>query len=301
MQQLLGLEPLTAFETIRDNFILYLKTAYRTRFKQLENEKDQLLKSPGPLFKPPYVELLPKYADSKFYLNGLGARELPELKGRIEEFKTLVEGHLFSGNNKLYAHQFKMLQQALAGRNCLITSGTGSGKTESFMLPLMASLVRESRHWPAADQPDPEQLTWFQDENANEDARISQRKHEEKGRPAAMRAMIVYPMNALVEDQLARLRKALDDTALWKKYEETFAGNRFYFGRYTGNTAVAGKQLEKSEKKTRKKKENLDYDENKGKKNLASLKKMAGAYRDLQKFLRMKQENEIPIRDDEVQ
>ena len=33
------------------------------------------------------------------------------------------------------------------------------------------------------------------------------------GRPKAVRALILYPMNALVEDQLVRLRKALDSFA----------------------------------------------------------------------------------------
>src|SRR6185312_4143263 len=59
-------------------------------------------------------------------------------------------------------------------------------------------------------------------------------------RPAAVRALVLYPMNALVEDQLTRLRKALDSPLARSIYEDHFSGNRIYFGRYTGVTPVTG-------------------------------------------------------------
>ena len=62
------------------------------------------------------------------------------------------------------------------------------------------------------------------------------------GRPAAVRALILYPMNALVEDQLARLRAALDGDPARQWLSARRAGNRFYFGRYTSRTPVAGPQ-----------------------------------------------------------
>jgi hypothetical protein len=58
-------------------------------------------------------------------------------------------------------------------------------------------------------------------------------------RPSAIRAMVIYPMNALVEDQLSRLRKALDSDdarAVLGQYNN----NRIYFGRYNGTSPVSG-------------------------------------------------------------
>jgi ATP-dependent helicase YprA (DUF1998 family) len=54
-----------------------------------------------------------------------------------------------------------------------------------------------------------------------------------------MRAIILYPLNALVEDQLGRLRTALDSDNARNWLQTKRAGKRFYFGRYTGtNTCV---------------------------------------------------------------
>ena len=46
---------------------------------------------------------------------------------------------------------------------------------------------------------------------AGKSAYVPQRPGDE-GRAAAVRALVLYPMNALVEDQLVRLRTALDST-----------------------------------------------------------------------------------------
>ena len=54
-------------------------------------------------------------------------------------------------------------------------------------------------------------------------------------------------MNALVEDQLSRMRKMLTSDNAEQWFRENRNSNRFYFGRYTGATPVAG--LEKNKKK----------------------------------------------------
>ena len=85
---------------------------------------------------------------------------------------------------------------------------------ESFLLPVIADLIKESRNW-------------------------------EDKRTRAMRTMILYPLNALAEDQMIRLRKALnsrkdDKTGALDWLDNKRQGNRFYFGRYTGATPVSG-------------------------------------------------------------
>ena len=92
------------------------------------------------------------------------------------------------------------------GKNVLITSGTGSGKTESFMLPLLASLLKEAQGW---DAPNPSYNPAFWTETDSFGKYYPHQRFGEN-RDAALRALLLYPMNALVADQVSRLRKALD-------------------------------------------------------------------------------------------
>jgi hypothetical protein len=71
--------------------------------------------------------------------------------------------------------------------------------------------------------------------------RVPQRSHE--NRDAAVRALILYPMNALVEDQLTRLRRALDSEEARQWFQDNRNGNRIYFGRYNGVTPVPGHEI----------------------------------------------------------
>jgi len=70
---------------------------------------------------------------------------------------------------------------------------------------------------------------------------VSQRANDR--RPAAVRALVVYPMNALVEDQLSRLRHALDSPTARAWFGDRRQGNRIYFGRYNGSTPVPGQEF----------------------------------------------------------
>jgi Lhr-like helicase len=170
-----------------------------------------------------------------------------------ETFRALVKTGLFPSFAKLHAHQAEMLKEALNGNNCIITSGTGSGKTESFLLPLFAQLAKELTHWQTSNNKPSTVNTWWKKETANGGLSptqivngvnftlgnaAGQRNHET--RVAGVRALILYPMNALVEDQMSRLRKALDsdDTRQW--LSENTEGNLVYFGRYNGSSPVAG-------------------------------------------------------------
>ncbi len=88
-----------------------------------------------------------------------------------------------------------------------MATGTGSGKTECFQLPILYRLLTESRELRAR---------------------------------RGVRALLVYPLNALVEDQSARLRRLL----FWVNLQFHQTGGRFSandqitFGRYTGDTPV---------------------------------------------------------------
>lgn len=243
-------DPIGSFETVKENFIRYIKTAFKTKFDSLEIERERLLNEDKVLYRQPWIEPLPEYKSSGKTINDLSAEDLPGLNETQQNtFIGLVSQGLIPGY-KLHAHQAQMLKEALAGKNCIITSGTGSGKTESFLLPLFAQLSKELSSWTRPAQKGQHTDSWWEDSLGPRDIvdtenrfvlhnAVQQRAHET--RHQAMRAMILYPMNALVEDQMTRLRIALDSDSVRKWCAKNVCDNKITFGRYNGLTPVAGK------------------------------------------------------------
>lgn len=244
-------DPIGSFESIKENFIRYVKTAFGTKFEGIEKERYDLLNYDKVLYRKPWIEPLPDYVSSGKKVNDLTLEDLGNALNETEAitFKGLVNTGLV-GNFPLHSHQAEMLKQALFGNNCIITSGTGSGKTESFLLPLFAQLSKELANWTAPNQKSTNINSWWR-ENGGLSAReivnsanftlsndVRQRNHET--RKAGLRALILYPMNALVEDQMSRLRKALDSDDTRKWLGENTNGNAIFFGRYNGSSPVAG-------------------------------------------------------------
>ena len=116
----------------------------------------------------------------------------------------------------------------------IVTAGTGSGKTESFLLPVLGSLLAESAAWGGGPAPrsTPGGVPPAPSSPRSGTGRRVARK--------AVRALVLYPMNALVDDQLMRMRRALDSDAARTWLDTHRRGHRFYFGRYTGATPVTG-------------------------------------------------------------
>lgn len=156
-------DPVGAFDTIRDNFIRYIQTVFGTRFPSIEAEREELLRELGVLCQEPWIEPLPIYQKSGKTIQDLKEEDLHGLSNQeISDFKSLVACGLF-GDYELYDHQTEMLKRVLEGTNCVVTAGTGSGKTEAFLLPLFAYLARESSGWVAPDTPDPHVNNWWND------------------------------------------------------------------------------------------------------------------------------------------
>jgi DEAD/DEAH box helicase domain-containing protein len=105
--------------------------------------------------------------------------------------------------------------------NVVVTSGTGSGKTEAMLLPILGRLVEESSGW---QKPKPVKTWWTQPNPVWTSLRDSGE------REAAIRSIILYPTNALVEDQISRLRLACREIAKIRPEAH------IWFGRYTGAT-----------------------------------------------------------------
>ncbi|MES2429357.1 MAG: DEAD/DEAH box helicase [Bacteroidota bacterium] len=247
-------DPIGSFETIKENFIRYVETAFGTKFDGIEDERYALLNYDKVLYRKPWIEPLPDYVSSNKRIDDLTLADLGKALNENEAatFRELVKTGLFPSTIKLHSHQAEMLRQAMGGNNCIITSGTGSGKTESFLLPLFAQLAKEFANWQTPLAKPATINTWWKERadgglTTNQTVNTTdftlsdaarQRHHER--RKAGVRALILYPMNALVEDQMSRLRKALDsdDTRQWLNSNTN--GNAIYFGRYNGSSPVAG-------------------------------------------------------------
>ena len=225
-------DPIKAFEEIRDGFKLYVKTRFATQFPTVEKEREKALDTEGIFYKKPYIELIQKYKSSGKKITDLTTEDLKGFsESQIKDFQSFVSSGLIEKNIELYKHQYQMLQKSLSGKNAVITSGTGSGKTEAFLLPLFAYLVKESSTWEKPNPPPQNLNDWWKNKTWQESCknnnrlkksyRIPQRGHE--NRDPAVRALILYPMNALVEDQLSRLRKSLssDEAEQWFSKIET--------------------------------------------------------------------------------
>lgn len=101
------------------------------------------------------------------------------------EVLTSSTARVFSGWT-LYDHQERATRRLAAGEHTIVASSTGSGKTEAFLIPIVDYCLRQ------------------------------------RGTPG-VKAVLIYPMNALANDQLKRLRRLLKGTGI------TFA-------KYTGDT-----------------------------------------------------------------
>lgn len=256
-QNLLSKDPIGAFNKIKENYVRYFKTMYRFSDEELNKRKDEELQSHNNLFREPLLEILPEYNVTK-----VGDEAITEIdqiapliaKGfnsNIETTKVFIADFIKPGlmGYPPYQHQTDMLIKAfLENKNTVINSGTGSGKTEAFLLPLLASLYKEGKHWA---KPSYLYQDWFNVYKEKNQYEPVQRIGE--NRTSAMRALILYPMNALVEDQMTRLRKALDSKKVREHFESEsgLKGNRIYFGQYNGSTIGSADYRGKSNKAKR--------------------------------------------------
>ena len=234
-------DALAPVDRVLADLVRYIETAFDTRFRSVGDERRSLLRQPGTLATEPIVELLPEYETYRPVAK-LGSDDLPGMSDeQIRLFKALVtaEGGLADGW-PLFTHQAKTLRESLEGHPCVITSGTGSGKTEAFLLPVLASLAREAAGWSEVPVVTHDEWRGYEPGRPIPAANRRRLRGEILIHRPAVRALILYPMNALVEDQLTRLRSALDGEGVRRVLNELAGGHRFYFGRFNGPTPVAG-------------------------------------------------------------
>src|SRR5262245_45756042 len=157
------IDPIGCFRRIRSLYLTYLDTAFRIRDPEISAERRHLLEEPGTLCTEPLIEPIPAY-EIAWPVERLLDEELGEhfLSGftrpQREAFVDLVLAGLLDaeevddrrlGTYSIYTHQAQMLRRGTRpGVPGIVTSGTGSGKTEAFLLPILATIAREATRWP---------------------------------------------------------------------------------------------------------------------------------------------------------
>lgn len=175
------INPIQFAHQVCDEFLRYLYSAFPLTDPDLAQQAREMLSRPSsldiPLVRGPYVSLSEAFAEGE------------SLEGLVEQ------GHLHRvmpsliGYTHMWKHQQEVFEAARWGEHVLVSTGTGSGKTESFLYPIVDDLLKD----------------------------------RDQGVLNGLKAILVYPMNALANDQLDRLREML-------------AGTGITYGLWTGST-----------------------------------------------------------------
>lgn len=212
---------------VQDAYLRYYDTAFWLRDPALLNERRALLNETGASVQDVLLEAVLPYRST------LTIADAGKAAGLTAQETGALANVLFGKDPgfTLRKHQAESLITSLAPaeaakRNVVVTSGTGSGKTESFLLPVLARLIRERAKTARTYQSN----RWWDENWDTKDEWASVRANEPALPKAAVRTLVLYPTNALVEDQISRLRQAAF------RAQEPGKAPLFYFGRYTGAT-----------------------------------------------------------------
>jgi len=183
--------PSESSKRIADFYRRYLLTTFSTNNEKYNEQLKNALERDGAIADGPYLSI------SDPYEKGRTLKELVE-EGLVS--KEILELHSFHPERRLYRHQEEAIRKAVAKKNLIVTTGTGSGKTESFLIPVINELLIEKKAGTLGP---------------------------------GVRTLIIYPMNALVNDQIRRLRELLAGME---------GNSKITFGRFTGETKETFKE-----------------------------------------------------------
>lgn len=195
-----NVNPLELSDSLLENYRRYLGTTFPL-VGSLREKFLRELANPEALLKGPILEATPPF------LPGRSIRQLMADGQASREFASLHHAQHMDLDRPLYLHQDRAFARVVGGpdgpsRNAVVATGTGSGKTESFLYPILDDLLREREAGTLTREP-------------------------------GVRALLLYPMNALAHDQLKRLRQILAQAP------------DITFGRYTGDTPETKKEGER--------------------------------------------------------
>jgi Distinct helicase family with a unique C-terminal domain including a metal-binding cysteine cluster len=198
------------YQAIRDRLKNYIKSDYLANSETLLLYVDDLLGEQCSEYtniaREPYIETSASY---KKIVNGLSASHHIEQGIKESLLKLIAEGlGIFADP---FEHQVEALENFLFEKDLFVSTGTGSGKTECFLWPIIAKSFIEAKNRPQDFRKD------------------------------AVRTLIIYPMNALVSDQLARFRKIMGNEKFKDIFTKDTQATRIpHFGMYTGRTPYSG-------------------------------------------------------------
>ena len=168
----------------------YLSSTFYIRNQALRESFAEAL-AEEKLARGPYLESTPQFSKGAS-LRTLLAELYPHESWDDQFLKAL------RGDQPLYSHQEHAIRSTARGDGVVVATGTGSGKTEAFVLPILIHLYRQ----------------W---------------KQSARHQPG-IRALLLYPMNALVADQRDRLGEVA------QILQQNPTGFQFTFGQYIGAT-----------------------------------------------------------------
>lgn len=180
----MSLDPIKTFKSLKDSYAEFIDAQFTFRNAKINSEAKKAISNECELLKGPYIEAHMPYA---------GENTLEELvktgllNGGIKNAFTDKEYSVY----KRYNHQEKAIRKVNNGKSIIVASGTGSGKTECFFIPIINELLNE---------------------------------YDANTLCPGVRALLIYPMNALANDQMDRLRDSLKNLP------------QITFGRYIGET-----------------------------------------------------------------
>lgn len=194
----------------------YIEATYHISHPALVRQRHELLNEVGVVSQTPYFESTPRYRKAKRFreLSGLH----PAVLNLFEDLSKAGAHVAPLIYDPPYEHQAAAVSAALVEqKSFVVMTGTGSGKTESFLLPILGKLIKEAATAPTAFEEQP-----------------------------AVRALVLYPMNALVNDQLGRMRLLFGDTRVAARFTE-LSGRPARFARYTSRTLYPGVRTSKKD------------------------------------------------------
>jgi len=166
--------PISASQNIRDEFIGYISTLFHISDRTYAERFVEALQAEEVITKGPYLDINNAYKTGKSIQELIDAGELSplfrDLEGAIPDGEKELQL-----NRNLYLHQEVAIRKANQNQNLVVATGTSSGKTECFIIPIIHLL----------------------------------RERETGVLTSGVRAILIYPMNALANDQMKRLRSLL--------------------------------------------------------------------------------------------